>query len=89
MLGQSGCMRSLVAATCFVPGAIFRVCFLRRLVAGSIARLRPGGLLALEHGHDQADAVAALFADSGGYEPARCLRDLGGNPRVSYARTRG
>lgn len=39
----------------------------RRLIAAAPERLRPGGLLALEVGAGQADAVAALFAADGRY----------------------
>ena len=60
----------------------------RRIIDRAPAYLVPGGLLVLEHGHDQADAVAVLFERSGAYEPSSLRRDLGRNPRVTYARTR-
>lgn len=44
--------------------------------------LTPGGVLLLEHGYCQADAVATILADAGfGGIETRC--DLGGNPRAT------
>ncbi len=57
----------------------------RRIVHQAGAHVRPGGWLVLEHGHDQAPAVAALIADTGAFAAAEVRADLGGNPRVSYA----
>lgn len=61
----------------------------RRIVAGAGDRVKPGGLLVLEHGFDQAEQVARLTAAAGGFEAARMRQDLGGNPRVTYARRLG
>jgi release factor glutamine methyltransferase len=61
---------------------------LQTLVEGAPAHLRPGGWLLLEHGFDQADAVAqALHA--AGFGAVECRRDLGGQPRVSGGLWRG
>jgi len=57
----------------------------RRLVPGSLARLRAGGTLAVEVGVGQAAAVGALFAAAGGYRPPGVRADLGGIPRVVWA----
>lgn len=57
---------------------------LRRLIEGARLHLRRPGLLLLEHGYDQADAVQALLR-RGGFTRPRCWRDLAGNPRVSGA----
>ena len=57
---------------------------LRHLVAAARAHLEPGGALLLEHGHDQADAVAALL-ERGGYTRAQSWPDLAGILRVSGA----
>jgi release factor glutamine methyltransferase len=62
---------------------------LREIVASSPDRIRPGGFLLLEVGTDQAEAVAALLAASGRFEPARLRLDLAGRPRVVVARRRG
>jgi release factor glutamine methyltransferase len=53
---------------------------IRRLIAESDAVLRPGGLLALELGDGQADAVVELLRASGWREP-RVIVDFGGIPR--------
>jgi release factor glutamine methyltransferase len=62
---------------------------LRQIVASSPDRIRPGGFLLLEVGTDQAEAVGALLAASGRFEPARLRLDLAGRPRVVVARRRG
>jgi len=58
---------------------------LRQIAAGAPAHLRPGGWLLLEHGWDQADAVAALLRAAGFTEVAtRC--DLAGRARCTGGR---
>ncbi|MEZ4400520.1 MAG: peptide chain release factor N(5)-glutamine methyltransferase [Kofleriaceae bacterium] len=57
----------------------------RRLVAGLAPHLAPGGLIALEHGHDQGPAVAALLDASGVTGPAATVTDLARRPRVTWA----
>ncbi|TSE26854.1 Release factor glutamine methyltransferase [Tepidimonas sediminis] len=57
---------------------------LRAIIAGAPARLRPGGWLLLEHGWDQAAAVAALLRAHGFGAPAH-RRDLGGHVRCTGA----
>lgn len=61
---------------------------LRRIIAGAPAHLQPGAWLLLEHGHDQASAVQALFAQHG-FEPALSRPDLAGLPRFTGARWPG
>lgn len=58
---------------------------LRTIVATAVANLRPGGALAVEHGHDQGSAVRALFATHG-YSDPHTHRDLAGHERVTAAR---
>jgi len=53
----------------------------RRLVPGAAARLRPGGVLAVEVGSGQAAAVTDLFA-AAGFTGVSERADLGGIPRV-------
>jgi release factor glutamine methyltransferase len=56
----------------------------RAIAAGARARLSPGGLLALEIGDGQQDAVARLFA-AHGWRPAAAAAacpDLAGRVRV-------
>ena len=66
------------------PGidALFAI---RALVAAAPAYLAPGGALALEHGHDQADAVQALLG-AAGFAEVRSARDLAGILRVTFGR---
>lgn len=54
---------------------------LRTLIGGAKRHLRPGGWLLVEHGHDQADACAGLFAE-GHFTGIARLRDLAGISRV-------
>jgi release factor glutamine methyltransferase len=58
------------------------------LIAQARDQLAPGGWLLLEHGFDQAAAVAALFAEYG-YVEVESLRDLAGHPRIAAARRPG
>ncbi|WP_420426396.1 peptide chain release factor N(5)-glutamine methyltransferase [Algiphilus sp.] len=54
-----------------------------RAIIGDAGRvLRPGGLLLLEHGWDQAEAVRALLSDAG-FEAVESVMDLNGHERVS------
>lgn len=46
--------------------------------------LEPGGMLLMEHGADQEEAVAGLLAENG-WRSVECFRDLGGRPRVTRA----
>jgi release factor glutamine methyltransferase len=55
----------------------------RRLIPQAHAALKPNGLLALELGHNQRDALAALLAD---WHSVRFLPDLQQIPRVALAR---
>jgi release factor glutamine methyltransferase len=58
---------------------------IRAIAAGARAHLRPGGWLWLEHGYDQAEAVARILAAAGFAEPLS-LPDLAGIPRVAGGR---
>lgn len=55
---------------------------IRRILACARAHLGADGWLLLEHGHDQADAVAALM-EQAGYSGVRHWTDLGGIIRVT------
>lgn len=54
----------------------------RAIAAGAIAWLKPGGWLLVEHGHDQAAAVASLWRQAGLVNVSG-RRDLSGNPRMT------
>ncbi len=58
---------------------------LRAIVARAPAHLTPGGWVFVEHGYDQHDAVAKLFAAAGLVDPV-ALRDLAGHWRVAGGR---
>ena len=58
---------------------------LRTLCTSVKNHLNPGGFVALEHGHDQQDAVKAMLSDVG-LESIVGLKDLAGHPRVTTAR---
>lgn len=61
---------------------------IRRIVAEVPPVLEPGGWLLLEHGHDQAEAVAALL-DAAGFAQIATRRDLAGLPRCTGGRQPG
>lgn len=58
---------------------------IRRIAAGARCALAPGGVLLLEHHHDQSQAVLALLA-AAGLEDCRAHRDLEGVLRFASAR---
>ncbi|HEY1815035.1 MAG TPA: peptide chain release factor N(5)-glutamine methyltransferase [Kofleriaceae bacterium] len=56
--------------------------FYDRICAAARDHLEPGGVLAVEHGFDQADAVRARF-EAAGLARVTVVADLGKNPRVT------
>lgn len=60
---------------------------IERIAREAPRRLRAGGWLVVEHGHDQGPAVAALFARAG-LVSIDARRDLGGRDRITAARRR-
>jgi release factor glutamine methyltransferase len=58
---------------------------LRVVIEGAPAHLRSGGWLLVEHGFDQAAAVAQMFA-SRHFQDITTVADLGGQPRVTLGR---
>lgn len=58
---------------------------LMTIIAGAPAHLEPGGCLLVEHGWEQGETVAALFAQAGFVEVER-HRDFGGHERVVSGR---
>ncbi|NYH23460.1 peptide chain release factor N(5)-glutamine methyltransferase [Paraburkholderia bryophila] len=61
---------------------------IRAIVAGAPARLAAHGVLWIEHGYDQADAVRALLTAQG-FAQVRSERDLAGIERISGGRLPG
>ena len=57
---------------------------LRHLIAQAHRHLDCGAWLVLEHGSEQAQAVAAALV-AAGYARVRCHRDLAGHDRVTEA----
>jgi release factor glutamine methyltransferase len=57
---------------------------IRTILDQAPGRLKPGGLLAVEHGFDQGEAVRALFGLAG-LTRIETHRDLGGHERVTLA----
>jgi len=57
---------------------------LERIVAQAPSHLLPGGWLVLEHGADQAAAVAKMLVNAG-FTHVRCHTDLAGRDRVTEA----
>ncbi len=61
---------------------------IRAIVAGAPARLAANGVLWIEHGYDQAEAVRKLLTAQG-FTQVRSERDLAGIERISGARLAG
>ena len=57
---------------------------LEAVISQAGAQLRPGAWLCLEHGHDQAAAVAALLRGQG-FQDISTKRDLAAHPRLTLA----
>jgi release factor glutamine methyltransferase len=55
------------------------------LIAQSLSHLEPGGILALEHGFDQAPVVRNLMG-AAGYTQIQSITDLAGHERITHAR---
>jgi len=70
-------------------GGVDGLDFYRRLVPGAALLLRPGGMLAVEVGAGQAEAVAGILQAAGAFAPAETRDDLAGVPRVVYSHRRG
>ena len=61
---------------------------IRAIVAGAPQHLNPGGSILIEHGYDQAPAVAQLLA-AAGFAGLESLADLAGIPRVAVGKLPG
>lgn len=60
---------------------------LRVIIERAPQHLAAGGVLLLEHGYDQGEAVRAMLS-AAGFEDVRTVQDLAGNDRVSGGRRR-
>lgn len=58
---------------------------IRHIIKTGRAYLKDGGLMAIEHGFDQAEAVRNLYLSSG-YLDVYTIQDYGGNDRVTLGR---
>ncbi len=58
---------------------------IREIVNHAHHYLKPGGLIAIEHGYDQAAAVAALL-ENRAFHDIGAITDLAGHLRVTQAR---
>jgi release factor glutamine methyltransferase len=68
-----------------LDGGADGLAFYDRIAGAARAHLATGGALVVEHGFDQADAVAARFA-SAGLADVVMVKDLAGQPRVTWAK---
>ncbi len=53
-----------------------------KIIDGAKQHLKLGGLLAIEHGYDQGQAVAQLFNDAG-FSGVKVIKDYGNNDRLT------
>lgn len=60
---------------------------IEHIVQQATKYLCTGGLLAIEHGYDQGDAVRKLFLDNG-FKSVHTVKDYGGNDRVTLGQVR-
>ena len=71
------------------PQALFApengLCYLREIISRAADHLAHGGLLALEIGYDQSDAVRTLLFAHGAYDSIKLTKDLAGHLRVASA----
>jgi release factor glutamine methyltransferase len=72
-----------------LDGGTDGLAFYRLLLVEAAVRLRPGGRLLVELGHDQMDAVRGLVAGHPVLAEAGTRRDLGGHARVLDVRKAG
>ena len=60
----------------------------REMIPQLARHLTAGGIAMFEIGHDQGEAVANMFAETGEFEPAQVMRDLAGRNRIVWTRRR-
>lgn len=60
--------------------------FYERIVSGVGSHLRKSGVLLLEMGHDQGEAVSGLLSRNGEFTSIRVLKDLANRDRIVFAK---
>lgn len=60
--------------------------FYEKIVSGVGSHLRKGGVLLLEIGHDQGEAVSGLLSRNGDFTSIRVLKDLANRDRIVFAK---
>ena len=60
--------------------------FHERIVSGVGGHVRKGGVLLLEIGHDQGEAVSGLLSRNGDFTSIRVLKDLANRDRIVFAK---
>ena len=60
--------------------------FYEKIVSGVGSHLRKGGVLLLEIGHDQGEAVSGLLSRNGDFTSIRVLQDLANRDRIVFAK---
>lgn len=68
-----------------LDGGADGMAFYDRICREAMAHLAPGGMLVVEHGYDQADAVRERFVRAG-FTDVALVHDLAKNPRVTWGR---
>lgn len=59
--------------------------FYRKIISGAADHLKKQGILILEIGHDQAEAVTKLIRETKAFTKVHLIQDLAGRDRVIYA----
>lgn len=72
-----------------LDGGIDGLDFYRKIINQSGAHLKSGGLLMLEIGHDQGEAVSEIAKNEDIYEDAVILNDYSGHPRLLVLSLKG
>ena len=60
--------------------------FYEKIVSGAGSHLRKSGVLLLEIGHDQGEAVSGLLSRNGDFTSIRVLKDLANRDRIVFAK---
>lgn len=84
LVGDGVCFEPRLALTDEVDG----LDAYRAIAAGAVSRLKPGGWVLVEHGHDQVEAVENLWSQAGLVNISGRL-DLSGNPRMTGGQKHG